>query len=110
MARVIGALLLLVLVGCTPQIKEVVVEKTVTRYATMEDAWLADCPVLPPPTMDPKYRSASLQGRIDLWSTFYVQYAKVGGGCNVVLKNAREYNQLKRSESTTLTCKEGVCH
>lgn len=98
----------LMMLGCTPQVKEVLVERTVTKYAVLDDKWLADCPLLPP--ADPVlYNKMTLQERVDFWSTLYVRQSAVNGSCDIRLTSARRYNALKRSETNILTCKEGVC-
>lgn len=98
----------ILMAGCNPSVKEVVVTNTVTNYATLPDKWLADCPLVSPPEQE-AYQAATLEERIDMWSNFYVQYVGVQGGCNVVMSNARKYNTLKKNETSTVSCKEGVC-
>lgn len=96
------------LAGCTSS-KEVLVEKTTTHYVVLDDSWLKKAEVLPPPTVDPAYESASLKDRIDMWSKFYLKYTMSVTNKNLDLDAARKYNALKKQESYVTVCKEGVC-
>lgn len=98
----------ILLAGCGPKVKDVIVERTVTKYAVIDDRWLKDCPVLAP--MEPEaYRKLTLQDRVDFWSDLYLRQVGLVGTCNIRLSNSRNYNALKRDEVNVLTCKEGVC-
>lgn len=99
--------MLLVLAGCTAP-KEVIVTKTVTNYAVLDDTWLQDCPTVPPP-VPLVYKAATLKQRTDMWAATYVEQAKLNAQCRIRTKNARDYNALKRTQSSVLTCTEGQC-
>lgn len=105
---VLLAMLLLIgaVSGCSN--KQVVVTETTTKYAVMDDGWLADCPTVAPPDKM-VYKAATLQQRVDMWAATYVAQAKVNAKCRVLSQGARDYNQLKRNESSTLTCSQGQC-
>lgn len=98
--------LLALMVGCTA--KPVIVTKTVTQYAVMEDSWIADCNITPPPNPVP-YSTASLQHRLDMWAKSYADLAKEATLCNIRLVGARSYNDKKKLEVITITCTNGIC-
>lgn len=98
----------ILITGCAPKVKEVIVERTVTKYAVIDDRWLKDCPVLSPAEPD-EYRQMSLQEQVDFWSGLYIKQIGLVGACNIRLDNTRNYNALKKDEVNILTCKEGVC-
>lgn len=94
------------MVGCAAE--PVVVTKTVTQYATMDDSWIADCGIAPPPSPIP-YNAATLQHRLDMWAKSYAEMVKETVDCNTRLVGARNYNAKKKLETTTVTCTNGVC-
>lgn len=94
------------MVGCAAE--PVVVTKTVTQYATMDDSWIADCAIAPPPSPVP-YQKADLQHRLDMWAKAYAVSVKESVECNKRLAGARSYNAKKKLETTTVTCANGVC-
>lgn len=92
--------------GCAAE--PVVVTKTTTQYATMDDSWIADCVISPPPSPIP-YNAANLQHRLDMWAKSYADLVKETVDCNTRLVGARSYNAKKKLETTTVTCTNGVC-
>lgn len=92
--------------GCAAE--PVVVTKTTTQYAVMEDSWIADCPIVSPPAFVP-YAAADLQHRLDMWTKTYAEQVKETVDCNARLVGARQYNAKKKLETTTVTCANGVC-
>lgn len=107
MKYVVLLFVLVLLVGCGA--KEVIVNKTTTNYATLDDSWIADCDTTPPPSPVP-YAAADLQHRLDMWSKSYNDLVAAVMACNVRLLGARNYNTKKKVETTTVTCREGVCN
>lgn len=98
--------LILLLVGCGPKI--VTVTKTVTEYATLDDRWIVDCVITPPPSIVP-YAAADLQHRLDMWAKSYAGFVKETTDCNARLLGARNYNAKKKLETSTVTCIDGIC-
>lgn len=92
--------------GCAAE--PVIVTKTTTQYAVMEDSWIADCNLTPPPNPVP-YNTADLQHRLDMWAKSYGDLAKEIVDCNTRLVGARSYNDKKKLETTTVICTNGVC-
>lgn len=104
--KYVALCLFALLVGCAAE--PVVVTKTVTQYAVLEDSWIADCVITPPPNPVP-YNAASLQHRLDMWAKSYAELAKEAVNCNTRLVGARSYNDKKKLEVITTTCTNGVC-
>jgi len=106
MKHVLILAILFMIVGCAAQ--TVTVTETTTHYAVMEDNWLVDCPTVPPPDQL-VYTAGTLQQRIDMWTATYLEQARIQSECRIRSKAARDYNNLKRNETTVVTCSEGQC-
>ena len=103
---IILLLALAVLAGCAKE--QVIVTQTTTKYATLDDTWIADCPTVAPP--DPEVQAKlDLQHQLDEWAKVYGSQVSENVKCNIRYGQARDYNQKKRIESTTVTCQEGKC-
>lgn len=105
MKSLIIVLCLLMLVGCA---NERVVKESTTEYVGVQDKWIVDCPVVPPPAGS-VYLTASPEMRNLLWSKVYTQQAILNGGCNIRLKEARDYNMARTSKVDVVRCVDSTC-
>ena len=102
-------LLLTAILLATGCVRQEVVVKTTTTYASMDNQWLAPCPLVEPPD-GIAYIMATPQGKADMWARKYLDQAGINGDCNIRLKAALDYNIKKAAEKVTITCTEdGVC-
>jgi hypothetical protein len=93
--------LAIALIGCT---RTETVYETRTQFATMEDDWIKDCVIVPPPEKV-AYKAAPEGVRDAMWSKVYVRQLLENDICNKGKAKARAWNASAREKNLLLAPK-----
>lgn len=90
--------LALALFGCT---RVETKYETQTHFVVMDEEWLKDCVVVPPPEKV-AYEAAPEGVRSAMWSKVYVRQLLENSVCNQGKEKARAYNQTAKQKNLLL--------
>jgi hypothetical protein len=88
----------LALFGCT---RTETKYETQTHFVTMDDEWLKDCVVVPPPEKV-AYEAAPEGVRAAMWSKVYVRQLLENSLCNKGTGKARAFNETAKQKNLLL--------
>lgn len=101
----VAFLLTILLVGCTSKIEYVDRHVYITKYRSIDDQYLQDCPIVPPPDIT-TYLGANDGEREKLWSDIYIQQISQTILRNKKMSELREQNQYLKEQYDESIAKE----